>query len=92
MDGTMGAGGHASAVLRAHPEVRAFVGLDVDPTAHDIAPPRIRAAAAGSDTSLEFVHANFRGLREALSSISPGLADGGVDGILLDLGGDPVQA
>lgn len=40
VDGTMGAGGHASAVVRAHPEMQTFVGFDVDPLAHDIARPR----------------------------------------------------
>ena len=41
VDGTMGAGGHASAVVRAHPEMRAFVGFDVDPRARH---PRGRAS------------------------------------------------
>ena len=40
VDGTMGAGGHASAVVRAHPEMQTFVGFDVDPLAHDLARPR----------------------------------------------------
>ncbi|ACO69556.1 predicted protein [Micromonas commoda] len=29
VDGTMGAGGHASAIIRAHPELRTFVGFDL---------------------------------------------------------------
>ena len=40
VDGTMGAGGHASAVVRAHPEMQTFVGFDVDPLAHALARPR----------------------------------------------------
>jgi len=51
VDGTMGAGGHASAIIRAHPELRTFVGFDVDPLAHSIARPRLEAAATESRAS-----------------------------------------
>ena len=51
LDGTMGAGGHASAIIRAHPELRTFVGFDVDPLAHSIARPRLEAAATESCAS-----------------------------------------
>ena len=46
VDGTLGAGGHASAVLRAHPEMSALVGFDLDPTAHALASARLAAAGA----------------------------------------------
>ena len=94
VDGTMGAGGHASAVVRAHPEMRAFVGFDVDPLAHAIARPRLEAAAedarraahADASTSaspvIHTVSANFRDLRERLLDLDVP----SVDGILLDLG------
>ena len=78
VDGTMGAGGHASAVIRAHPEMRTFVGFDVDPLAHELAKPRVVKAAAevkrsdGDNETFRFepVAANFRDMRRVLSSMS----------------------
>lgn len=37
VDGTVGAGGHAHAILQAHPEITAFIGIDQDPVALEIA-------------------------------------------------------
>ena len=100
VDGTMGAGGHASAIIRQHPELRTFVGFDVDPLAHSIARPRLEAAAAeakGASTSgrdaassnhgplaINTVQSNFRHMRERLAELE--LIDGAVDAILMDLG------
>lgn len=116
VDGTMGGGGHASALVRAHPEMHTFVGFDVDPLAHSIARPRLEAAAAhakdaaakggpgdgssndtgeteagrgggGGGLRIHTVSDNFRAMRERLAELEPrGLEDGGVDGILMDLG------
>lgn len=77
VDGTMGAGGHASAVVRAHPEMRTFVGFDVDPLAHELAKPRVMKAATevkrsdgdGETFRFEPVAANFRDMRRVLSSM-----------------------
>ena len=33
VDGTLGAGGHAEAILTAHPEIKTFIGCDRDPDA-----------------------------------------------------------
>ena len=44
VDCTMGAGGHSSAVATKHPELRMFIGFDVDPLAHTLAGPRIQNA------------------------------------------------
>lgn len=41
IDGTLGAGGHAEAVARHHPELRTLVAFDLDPTAHAIAGNRL---------------------------------------------------
>ena len=42
IDGTLGAGGHATKVLEQHKEeVKTFVGFDVDETAIEIARPRV---------------------------------------------------
>ena len=101
VDGTLGAGGHASAVVRSHPEMRTFVGFDVDPLAHALAKPRVEAAAAEArrdgDAPFRFdaVAANFREMRRVLSARCDADADGdaagaslfgNVDGILMDLG------
>lgn len=36
-DGTIGAGGHAKAILEAHPEIALYIGCDKDPEALEIA-------------------------------------------------------
>lgn len=99
VDGTMGAGGHASAVVRAHPEMRAFVGFDVDPLAHALARPRLEAAAedarraahADASTSTSEISAStvIHTVSANFRDIRERLLDldvPPVDGILLDLG------
>lgn len=44
VDGTLGAAGHASAMLAQHPELHTLVGFDLDPTAHALASTRLAAA------------------------------------------------
>tara|TARA_B100001142_G_scaffold284955_1_gene298937 strand:+ start:262 stop:1194 length:933 start_codon:yes stop_codon:yes gene_type:complete len=93
VDGTMGAGGHACAVIGEHLELVTFVGFDVDPLAHAIAPSRIRAAAAKISEArtrrgarvleLNTVLDNFRAMRFRLDELE---LNGKVDAILLDLG------
>lgn len=46
VDGTLGAGGHAAAVLRAHPEAHTLLGFDLDPAAHALAGERLRSVGA----------------------------------------------
>ncbi len=46
VDGTLGAAGHASAMLAQHPELQTLVGFDLDPTAHALASARLAAAGA----------------------------------------------
>ncbi|KAL4854295.1 Ribosomal RNA small subunit methyltransferase H [Chlorella vulgaris] len=46
VDGTLGAAGHATAMLRKHPEMESLVGFDLDPTAHQLAAARLAAAGA----------------------------------------------
>jgi 16S rRNA (cytosine1402-N4)-methyltransferase len=86
VDCTLGAGGHALAILeRVRPGGR-LIGLDVDPLELPRAEARIRAAGYGPD---EFVarHANFAGLPKALAA--EGLTQ--VDLILADLGVSSMQ-
>lgn len=47
VDGTLGAAGHAGAMLAQHPELQTLVGFDLDPTAHALASARLSAAGAG---------------------------------------------
>ena len=42
VDGTLGAGGHASHLLRRHPELETLIGFDLDPAAHAIAGARLQ--------------------------------------------------
>jgi 16S rRNA (cytosine1402-N4)-methyltransferase len=40
VDGTLGAGGHAEALLQQHPEISSYIGIDQDPVALAIAMER----------------------------------------------------
>ncbi|MGH0032218.1 MAG: 16S rRNA (cytosine(1402)-N(4))-methyltransferase RsmH [Myxococcota bacterium] len=78
VDGTVGGGGHAEAILtRTAPDGR-LIGLDLDPAA--LAASAERLTAFGDRAVL--VHASFRNLGEVLAE----LGVGAVDGVLLDLG------
>ena len=75
LDGTLGGGGHAEALLAAGATV---VGLDKDPRALEAATARLQAAEGRLTTA----HADFRDARAVLD----GLGVGEVDGALVDLG------
>jgi 16S rRNA (cytosine1402-N4)-methyltransferase len=83
VDLTLGAGGHAAAVLEARRERYGhahLIGLDRDPTALDLA--RRRLDRLGDDVAVELYETRFDGLDDVLD-------DAGVDtiaGALLDLG------
>lgn len=78
VDGTLGDGGHAEAILaRSAPDGR-LLGLDRDPEAIAISAQRL----ARYGPRAELVHASFRDLRAVLAA--RGIAR--VDGVLLDLG------
>jgi 16S rRNA (cytosine1402-N4)-methyltransferase len=57
-EGTLGAAGHAKAILEAHPEIERYIGCDKDPEALEIA----KAALAPWKEKVEFVHGNFADL------------------------------
>jgi 16S rRNA (cytosine1402-N4)-methyltransferase len=80
VDATLGAGGHAAALLEAGGEIR-LLGIDRDPEALEIA--RERLAAFGG--RVEFRLADFAGLDEVLAPLPP------PDGILADLGVSSMQ-
>lgn len=77
VDGTVGGGGHAEALLDAGPGV-CLVGLDRDASAIDAS--RRRLLRFGSRVTL--FHADYRRLKEILA----GLGVGAIAGLLLDLG------
>src|SRR5262245_34338113 len=81
VDGTVGLGGHAAALLSA--PGTALLGLDRDPAALAIA--RERLGAAGQAAALRQAH--FADLPEVLRD----LGRDGADGILLDLGVSSLQ-
>ncbi len=77
LDGTLGGGGHAEALLQAGARV---VGLDKDPLALEAA--RARLAVNLDERSFILAHADFRDARKALDE----LGFGEIDGALVDLG------
>jgi 16S rRNA (cytosine1402-N4)-methyltransferase len=82
VDATVGLGGHAGALLAAHPRLR-LIGLDRDPDA--LAAARARLAPAGG--RVELVHAVFDQLAEVLAR----LGHPRVQGVLFDLGVSSLQ-
>jgi 16S rRNA (cytosine1402-N4)-methyltransferase len=82
VDATLGLGGHAEALLAAHPQLT-LVGLDRDPEA--LARSRERLARFAGRT--RFVHAVYDRMPEVLESL--GLD--GVEGVLFDLGVSSMQ-
>ncbi|KAL3650990.1 hypothetical protein CASFOL_007393 [Castilleja foliolosa] len=97
VDCTLGAGGHSAAIIQAHPEMEFYVGLDVDPIAHQIAQARINDVL-GKDSGLSKkdlrVHThlkNFRSVKTVLQDIDVNPLNPGVQGILMDLGMSSMQ-
>lgn len=71
-DGTVGAGGHARAILEAHPEIRRYIACDNDPEALDIA----RNNLAPWADRLELIHGNFSRLDASLKELNIKSVDG----------------
>lgn len=63
-EGTLGAGGHAKAILEAHPEIKRYIGCDQDPDALALASVNLEPWKE----KVEFVHANFADLDRILAS------------------------
>ncbi|KAL4603221.1 hypothetical protein ACB092_10G109700 [Castanea dentata] len=97
VDCTVGAAGHSSAIIQAHPELNLYFGMDVDPVAYEKARARIDAILNGdschptSDLKTHTVLKNFRHIKSVLSEVDEKLLDAGVDGILMDLGMSSMQ-
>ncbi|MCD4687599.1 MAG: 16S rRNA (cytosine(1402)-N(4))-methyltransferase RsmH [Anaerolineae bacterium] len=85
VDGTLGAGGHAEALLDAALDAR-LLGLDRDPVA--LALSRVRLSLFGTRVTLR--HASYEQIGEFVPRWLGPDSDG-VDGILLDLGMSSMQ-
>ena len=55
VDGTLGAGGHARAILEAHPEIEKYIGCDRDPVALEIAAKNLTPWK----DKVELIHGDF---------------------------------
>jgi 16S rRNA (cytosine1402-N4)-methyltransferase len=82
LDATVGLGGHAAALLDAHPELTLF-GIDRDPQALAVAGDRLHAYSG----RVHLVHAIYDELPEVLHRL--GIPR--VDGVLFDLGVSSLQ-
>src|SRR3954452_13075085 len=84
IDGTVGAGGHASAIMERAHDGR-LLGLDTDPTALALAAERLRDHIQAGRVKL--VRANF----ETLDEVATAEGFNEADGVLLDLGVSSMQ-
>lgn len=82
-DGTLGAGGHAKAILEAHREIEVYVACDRDPTAHAIA----RETLSAFEERVKYVRGNFCNFDRYLDEL--GIEQ--IEGFLLDLGVSSMQ-
>lgn len=83
VDGTMGAGGHAEAILKSHPEIKYYLGIDRDQEALRLASERLKPW----ESKLLLRHGNFSQFDtflKTLQNVSP-------DAILVDLGVSSMQ-
>jgi 16S rRNA (cytosine1402-N4)-methyltransferase len=83
VDGTLGAGGHAEALLKAHPEIEHYIGIDQDPQALALARERLKPWAS----KMNLKHGNFAHFDDFLSELSIFK----VQAILVDLGVSSMQ-
>lgn len=83
VDATLGAGGHAEAILEAHPEIQRYIGIDHDPQAQDIANEKLKRFG----DKILMLRGNFADVLFTLKQQGV-LA---VDGILFDLGVSSMQ-
>ncbi|XP_022729114.1 uncharacterized protein LOC111284613 [Durio zibethinus] len=95
VDCTLGAAGHASAIIQSHPQLKLFIGMDVDPVALQMARSRIHALSHSHPhphfQAFTFLN-NFRNIKSLLRQVDhPDLFSSGVDGILMDLGMSSMQ-
>jgi 16S rRNA (cytosine1402-N4)-methyltransferase len=86
VDATLGLGGHAEALLAAHPALT-LVGLDRDPEALRLATQRLGPYA----DRLRVLRGNYSALPQVLPDVLDDLGLSAVDGVLFDLGVSSLQ-
>ncbi|KAF8389189.1 hypothetical protein HHK36_025882 [Tetracentron sinense] len=97
VDCTVGAAGHSSAIIQAHSELKLYIGLDIDPVAHEKAQSQIYAVlhddlySKASDLKAYTLLKNFKDITSVLDEVDEKLLSHGVDGILMDLGMSSMQ-
>lgn len=83
-------------IIQAHPELKYYIGMDVDPLALEKAQARIDSLVCSDSCSPTYLKTysvlrNFRHIKSVLNEIDENLLDSGVDGILMDLGMSSMQ-
>lgn len=71
-EGTLGAGGHARAILSAHPEIETYIACDRDPDALELA----QKTLLPWKDKVKFVHGNFADLDQHLEQCGVDRVDG----------------
>ena len=71
-DGTLGAGGHAKALLEAHPEIEKYIGCDRDESSLEIAKGTLKPW----QDKVMFIHGNFADLDKYLQEMGISKVDG----------------
>lgn len=84
-DGTLGAAGHARAILEEHEEIETFIGCDRDKDALDLAAQNLKPWMG----KVSLMHANFKEIDEILDEMNIKFCDGiffdlGVSSMMLD--------
>lgn len=82
-DGTLGAGGHARAILEAHPEIVRYFGCDRDPVALNIAAQNLE----GWGEKVELIRGHYADVAKHLKKLGAGC----IDGFLIDIGVSSMQ-
>lgn len=72
LDGTLGAGGHAAAMLKAHPEIEMYIGIDRDQSSLELAKQNLKEF----EGKVVFVHGNFADLDQHLNNLKVSQVDG----------------
>lgn len=84
-------------IIKAHPEMKLYVGLDVDPVAHEMALSRLKGILykdsydGTSDLQVHTFLKNFKNIKSVLHEIDGEVSAAGVHGIIMDLGMSSMQ-
>lgn len=84
-------------IIKAHPEMKLYVGLDVDPVAHEMAQSQLKGILykdsydGTSDLQVHTFLKNFKNIKSVLHEIDGEVSAAGVHGIIMDLGMSSMQ-